>query len=149
MRKLFIILTVIATPVWAVEPDEMLSDQTLEARAQAIDDEIRCVQCQSENIASSNADWARDARLIVRELVSDGASDDEVKSFFLERYGERVLMTPSRGGVNIVLWAAGPGALLLALIVAAFYLRGRRRSTQPETPLSEAEEARLREILDN
>ena len=146
MKRLLFILMLVATPLWAVEPSEMLGDPTLEARAQALDEEIRCVQCQSENIASSNADWAKDARMMVRELISDGATDREVTSFFVERYGERVLMSPRRTGTNLVLWLAGPFMLFLALTGVALALRRKRLDP---APLSDADEARLREILDD
>ena len=144
--RALIIFVFLITPVFAVEPDEMLADPRLEARAQALDEDIRCVQCQSENIASSNADWARDARLIVRELIVDGRSDTEIMAFFVERYGERVLMNPRKDGANIVLWLAGPAMLVLALLIGAGYLRRRRVAEAPK-PLTAEEQARLDEIL--
>ncbi|MBS9716416.1 cytochrome c-type biogenesis protein CcmH [Pseudohalocynthiibacter aestuariivivens] len=147
MKRIILVLVLLASPIWAVEPDEMLADPVLEERAQALDHEIRCVQCQSESIASSNADWARDARLMVRELVSGGNTDTEVLDFFLARYGDVVLMRPKSDGANIILWIAGPVMLLLSLGVGGLYLR-RRRQTVVQAPLSEADEARLREILE-
>ncbi len=143
-----ILLLLCSPPAMAVEPDEMLADPTLEARAQALDEDIRCVRCRSENIASSNADWARDARLIVREMISDGASDAEILDFFVERYGERVLMRPRSDGANVVLWAAGPVMLVLSALIAAAYLRARARTNRrAPAPLSKAEQARLNDIL--
>jgi len=147
MKRIILVLVLLASPIWAVEPDEMLADPVLEERSQALDHEIRCVQCQSESIASSNADWARDARLMVRELVSGGNTDAEVLDFFLARYGDVVLMRPKSDGANIILWIAGPVMLLLSLGVGGLYLR-RRRQTVVQAPLSEADEARLREILE-
>ena len=138
---------VIGSSAIAVEPEEMLADPALEARAQALDEDIRCVQCQSENIASSNADWARDARLVVRELIVEGRSDTDIMAFFVERYGERVLMNPRKDGVNAVLWLAGPGMLILALLIGAGYVRRRRVAEAPK-PLTSDEEARLKEILE-
>ncbi len=140
------IFVCLSMPAAAVEPDEMLSDPVLEARARALDADIRCVQCRSENIASSNADWARDARLIVRELIFAGAGDAEVLDFFVERYGERVLMNPRKDGANAILWAAGPVMLVLALLIGAFHLRRRRAGREPPS-LTEAEQARLDDIL--
>ena len=132
----------------ALEPSEMLSDPALEARARALDHEIRCVKCQSESLASSNADWARDARRTIRELISGGATDTEVRGWFLERYGEFVLMDPPKSGSTLALWLAGPAMALIGLLGAAAYLRGRARAAEaPPDALSEAEEARLREIL--
>jgi len=145
-RLAFILMLLFPLTAFAVEPEEMLSDPQLEARARALDEEIRCVQCQSENIASSNADWAKDARLILRELISDGASDEEVITFFVERYGERVLMRPRADGVNWLLWFAGPGMLILAVLIVGLYLRKRNRISVVE-PLSSEENKRLHDIL--
>lgn len=131
----------------ALEPSEMLSDPSLEARARALDHAIRCVKCQSEAIASSNASWAVDARRQVRELINSGSSDDEVQAWFVTRYGEFVLMDPAKTGSNLWLWLAGPLAFLLAGVGAVFYLRGRAQPA-PVTALSPDEEAKLKEILD-
>jgi cytochrome c-type biogenesis protein CcmH len=149
MKRLLVILLLLASPVWAVEPNEMLADPALEARAQVLDHELRCVQCRSEAIASSNAAWASDARIMVRELLSEGASDDEVKAFFVARYGEVVLMQPNAQGGNALLWAAGPLMLLLAALMGWFYVRGRSREITTQDPiLSEQEQERLRQIMD-
>lgn len=146
MKRLLLILCLFTSPVWAIDPADMLSDPNLEARAVTLDNEIRCVQCRSEAIASSNADWARDARLKVRELLDNGASDDDVKSYFLERYGEYVLLNPTKGGSNLILWLAGPLMLILALGGGGLYLRRRGDAAVPEQ-LSEDEQARLKDIL--
>lgn len=148
MKRLILCLCLLAAPSLAVEPDEMLADPALEARAQALDEKIRCVKCRSEVIASSNADWAADARVVVRELIADGASDQEVLDFFVARYGEYVLMTPQASGSNMFLWLAGPLMLMLGGGMAAVYLR-RRSKDDPtvEIVLSDEEEARLKEIM--
>lgn len=136
-------------PAEAVEPGEMLDDPALEARAQALDDDLRCVKCRSESIASSNAEWASDARVKVRELLSEGATDAEVRDFFVARYGEYVLMTPTRHGANWILWGAGPLMLVLGGGIAAFYLRRRTAAgAGDEEGLTNAEKARLWQILD-
>ena len=148
LRALLLALALaVAGPAAAVEPSEMLADPALEARAQALDHELRCVKCRSESIASSGADWARDARIMVRELLSDGASDAEVKAFFVDRYGDYVLMTPRAEGENLLLWAAGPLMLLGGGAVAVMALR-RRRTAAPED-LSDDERRRLDEILNS
>ena len=148
MKRLALLLAFVARPLWALDPTEMLDDPALEARARALDHALRCVVCQSESVAWSNASWAEDARRTVRELVAQGASDEAVIDFFVARYGEFVLMSPRASGSNWVLWAAGPAMLLLAMGVGYGYLRSRSRSVAPqEAALSEAEEARLREIL--
>jgi cytochrome c-type biogenesis protein CcmH len=148
MKRLLLLLLLLAGPLWALDPSEMLDDPALEHRARALDHELRCVVCQSESVASSNSNWAEDARRMVRELVEDGATDEEVMDFFVARYGEFVLMTPRTGGSNWVLWAAGPAMLVLALLVGFFYLRGRSLAPAPQDDaLNPEEAARLKEIL--
>ncbi|MEP4195818.1 MAG: cytochrome c-type biogenesis protein [Aliishimia sp.] len=141
--------SVLAGAAFALSPDEMLSDPGLEARARQLDHEIRCVKCQSESVASSNASWAEDARRSIRELISNGASNDDVKTWFVERYGEFVLMDPAKTGSNLALWLAGPAMLLIALAGAIPYIRGRSKGIErPETAaLNSQEQARLAEIL--
>jgi cytochrome c-type biogenesis protein CcmH len=138
-------LTLLATPVLAVQPDEMLADPALEARARAISKDIRCPVCQGETIDDSNAPISRDLRIIIRERLAAGDTDDEVIDYIVARYGEFVLFNPRADGSNLILWLAGPALFLAALAVAV--AAQRRRLTVPETRLSEAEEARLREIL--
>ena len=142
-------LTLWASASFALDPSEIMSDPALEARARALDHELRCVKCQSESVASSNADWAVDARRTVRELIGDGATDSDVKDWFLERYGEFVLMNPPKTGSTLALWLAGPGMFLIAALGAGAYLRGRSRVAQtPDAAgLSAQEQARLDEIL--
>ncbi|MBW4707993.1 cytochrome c-type biogenesis protein CcmH [Roseobacter sp. YSTF-M11] len=148
MIRVALLMILLASPLWALDPSEMLPDPALEARARAIDHELRCVVCQSESVAFSNSNWAEDARRTVRELVTDGATDAEIMDFFVARYGEFVLMSPRASGSTWVLWAAGPLMVLLAAAVGFGYIRSRARTAAPqEAQLSEAEEARLREIL--
>lgn len=148
MKHLILILTLLASPAFAVQPDEVLSDPVLEARARGLSQELRCVVCQGENIDESNAGIARDLRLLVRERLVAGESDQEILDFVVGRYGEYVLMRPTWTGANIILYIAGPALLFFALIAAFFYLRGR--SGAPNTAgaaLSAEEETRLAEIL--
>ena len=148
MRWLAFFLCFFALPALAVEPEEMLQDPQLEARAQVLDEKIRCVKCRSEVISSSNAEWASDARIMVRELIADGASDQDVLDFFVARYGEYVLMTPQPTGSNLFLWLAGPLMLMLGGGLAAAYLRRRSRvDPTVEIVLNDDEEARLKEIM--
>ena len=144
MKRLAIVLWLIAIPLAAVEPGEMLADPALEERAQSLDNALRCLQCRSESVAASNSSWARDARVQIRTLIEDGATDDEVKAYFVERFGEYVLMQPDAEGANLILWLAAPVLFLAGLGVAATAYRRRDRS---EEGLSEAEEARIAEIL--
>jgi cytochrome c-type biogenesis protein CcmH len=130
----------------AVQPDEILDDPVLEQRARDLSKGLRCLVCRNENIDDSNAELARDLRLLVRERLVAGDTDDEAIDFITDRYGEYVLLNPRKGGSNWVLWAAGPVMLITGLGIGLIYLRRRSRAT--ETALSQDEEARLKEILD-
>jgi len=134
--------------VWAVQPDEVMEDPELEARARDISTLLRCVVCRNESIDESNAEVARDLRLYVRELILEGNSDEDVLGEVVDRYGEYVLMRPPMTGSTIALWAAGPILLLVGLGLAFGYVR-RRSSAQAvgEQALSAEEEARLRDLL--
>ncbi|WP_149142190.1 cytochrome c-type biogenesis protein [Gemmobacter caeruleus] len=146
MRKALILLAFLASPAFAVQPDEMLPDPALEARARAISQLLRCPVCQGENIDDSNATISRDLRLLVRERLVAGDSDDAVVDYIVDRYGEFVLFEPRASGANWLLWLAGPGMLILGGGAAALWLRGRRQAPAPAA-LTPEEEARLREIL--
>ena len=137
-------LVLMLSPAWAVQPDEMLADPVLEARAREISSEIRCPVCQGETIDDSNAPIARDLRLIIRERLVAGDTDAEAVDFIVARFGEGVLFRPPAEGVNLVLWLAGPALLLAGIAVAA--AAGRQR-VAPEATLLPEEEARVREIL--
>ena len=138
-------LVLAAAPVFAVQPDEMLADPALEARAREISRAVRCPVCQGESIDDSNARISRDLRIIIRERLVAGDSDQEVLDFLVARYGEFVLFDPPKTGANLILWLAGPAVLLLGggIAFAAF----RRRGTAPEEGLTAEEQARLEEIL--
>lgn len=136
-------------PVFAVQPDEILADPAMEARAREISKDLRCLVCRNENIDESNADLARDLRLLVRERLVAGDSNEEVVAFIVDRYGEYVLLRPTTKGANWLLWAAGPLMLLLAVAMAWGYLRGRSKAARPqETALTADEQERLRRILE-
>jgi cytochrome c-type biogenesis protein CcmH len=146
---LVVSITLSVSPVWAVQPDEVLDDPVLEQRARDLSRELRCLVCRNESIDESNADLARDLRLLLRERLSAGDSDEQVISFIVDRYGEYVLLRPTTGGANWILWAAGPLMLLLAGGVGIGYLRGRASAPQTqEAALSDAERERLRQILE-
>lgn len=146
MRALALLLVWLAGAAWAVEPGEMLADPVLEERAREIGKEVRCLVCRSESIEASNADFARDLRLVVRERIAAGDSDAQVRSFLVERFGEYVLLRPKFGGVTLALWLLGPALLILGAAVAIGYFR-RMRSLS-EAPLSASEEARLKALMD-
>jgi cytochrome c-type biogenesis protein CcmH len=148
MRVLLIVLMLLPTMLWAVQPDEVLNDPVLEERARDISKGLRCPVCQNESIDESNANIARDLRLLVRDRLVEGDSDEQVVKFIVDRYGEFVLLKPSVGGSNWLLWAAGPLMLLLALVIGWLYLRGRETARAPqEEALSAEEVARLDQIL--
>lgn len=139
-----------ATQAVAVEPDEILDDPELEARARDLSRGLRCMVCRNESIDESNADLARDMRILVRERLVEGDSNQEVISFIVDRYGEYALLKPTTGGANWILWAAGPLMMLLALGVGFNYLRSRQPANSArEENLSTEEQARLRKILED
>ena len=146
MIRALVISVLLASPALAVEPGEILDDPVLEERARELSQGLRCLVCRNESIDESNADLARDLRLLVRERIVAGDSDEEVIAFVVARYGEYVLLTPQRDGINLILWWAGPAGLLLALALAFTYLRGRSPA-KPEEALSEEEMAQLEKIL--
>jgi cytochrome c-type biogenesis protein CcmH len=145
MIRVLAVLLMLATPAWAVLPDEILADPGLEARARAISRTIRCPVCQGESIDDSGAPISRDLRLIIRERVMAGDTDAQVTDYIVARYGEFVLFKPPAAGVNLILWAAGPLMLLAGVGVAFATLR--RKGTPPEPDLTEAEAAELARIL--
>lgn len=137
-----------ASSVLAVQPDEVLDDLVLEQRARDISKDLRCLVCQNESIDDSNASLARDLRLLVRERLVAGDTNDEVKAFVVDRYGEFALLKPKVSGANLLLWAAGPILLILALIIGFLYLRSRSRAPEQRVEhLSDDEQKRLAEIL--
>ena len=137
-------LVLTASPALAVQPDEVLADPALEARARAISRDLRCPVCQGEAIDDSNAPISRDLRLLVRERLVAGDNDTEVVDYIVARYGEFVLFNPRASGSGLILWLAGP-AMLLAGGALAFAVT--RRRAKPEADLSEDERARLAELM--
>ena len=149
MRRLLLAaaFALAAFPALAVNPDEVLDDPALEARARALSAELRCMVCQNQSIDDSNAELARDLRLLVRERLKNGDSDEAVIDYVVSRYGEFVLLKPRLRGETLLLW--GAPALLFVAGAAAMALFVRRRAGQATgTPLSEAEKAELDKILE-
>lgn len=148
MKRLALMLMLACTPLMAVQPDEVLDDQALEARARELSKGLRCIVCQNESIDESEASLARDLRILLRERLTEGDTDEQAVDFIVDRYGEFVLLNPRLGGANWLLWGAGPLMLLLAGGVGLAYLRGRARYAAPgEVPLTTAEQKRLDDIL--
>jgi len=150
LHALALLIALLASaPLWAVQPDEMLSDPTLEARARALSRELRCMVCQNESIDESDAPLAHDLRVLVRERIKAGDSDAQIINFLVARYGEFVLLKPPLSWHTVALWGMPPAVLLIGIVMLIVVVR--RRSTAPaaaETAnLTAAEETRLAEIL--
>jgi cytochrome c-type biogenesis protein CcmH len=146
---LALVLLLLAGPAFAVLPSEKLPDPALEARARALGQELRCLVCQNQPIDDSNAPLAADLRRLVRERLTAGDSDEGIRAYVVQRYGDYVLLKPPLRADTYLLWY-GPFAILgLAAAGAAVYLR-RRRPADGTTakPLSAAEEKRLAALLD-
>jgi cytochrome c-type biogenesis protein CcmH len=153
--KLIVVVLTLAAPVraFAVQPDEVLADAALEARARVLSKELRCMVCQNQSIDDSDAPLARDLRILVRERLQAGDSDQRVIDFLVTRYGEFVLLKPRFSLHTALLWL-GPAAILLIGAVGLFMVarryQARARSglaIPAEAKLTPAEEARLSEIL--
>ncbi|MFU8834514.1 cytochrome c-type biogenesis protein [Roseovarius autotrophicus] len=148
MKRLLLVLCLLAAPALGVQPDEILDDPVLEERARDISSGLRCLVCRNESIDDSNAELARDLRLLVRERLVAGDSNEEAVSYIVDRYGEYVLLKPKTTGANLLLWLAGPIMFGAGLIMGGVYLRRRAIAPEPETArLSKEEESRLRDIL--
>ncbi|WP_176559303.1 cytochrome c-type biogenesis protein [Rubellimicrobium roseum] len=146
MRGLLFALLLWPTMLLAVEPGEVLDDPALEARARTISDGLRCPVCRNESIDESHAEVARDIRLLVRERLVAGDSDDQIRAAVVARYGEYVLLRPTAEGANLVLWLAGPLMLLAGLGIGWAVVRGRSAAPEAEG-LSPEERARLDDLL--
>ncbi|HWT56281.1 MAG TPA: cytochrome c-type biogenesis protein [Rhizobium sp.] len=147
MRRLLLafVLLLLAAPAFAVNPDEVLADPALEARARALSAELRCMVCQNQSIDDSNADLAKDLRLLVRERITDGDSDEAVLNYIVSRYGEFVLLKPRFSIKTGLLWMTP--LLLAGAASAGLVAMARRSPTRTSAVLTEEERARLEVIL--
>ena len=149
MRALIFVFLVfsLALPAAAVEPDEILNDSVLERRARDISKNLRCLVCQNQSIDDSNADLARDLRILVRERLVMGDSDSAVIAYIVARYGDYVLLDPPFKGSTYVLWI-GPGVIFaFGLAAVALFFRRRRLTAPP--PLTEEEARRIETLMDD
>jgi len=145
MRRIRLVLLAlcVAAPALAVQPSEMLKDPELEARARALSSELRCLVCQNESIDDSDADLARDIRLLIRERITKGESNTQVRDFLVSRYGDFILLKPPLKLSTALLWFSAPLTFLLGGL--AIWIASRRRPA-PSAPLTADEERRLAEL---
>ena len=141
-----LLIGALAKPAFAVNPDEVLADPALEARARAISAELRCMVCQNQSIDDSNAELAKDLRVLVRDRLKAGDSDEQVMDYIVSRYGEFVLLKPRIGVNTILLWGM---PIFLLVVGGAVIVRqvSRRRRFSSIDPLSDDEQQALDEIL--
>lgn len=143
----FVMMAALASPLWAVEPDEILADPAQEARAREISKELRCLVCRNENIDASSAGLAKDLRLLVRERITAGDTDNETIDYIVDRYGEFVLLRPQFNAGNLIIWLGGPLLLLIGGVGAWMFMRGRIGApVAPAGGLTEEERRRLEEL---
>ena len=145
MRRLALILTVLAGPAFAIDADEMLADPAQEHRARELGRQLRCLVCQNQSIFDSTAGLAKDLRVVVRERITAGDTDDEALAYISDRYGDYVLLAPPVNSQTWLLWAAPWAAL--ALMGAAGWATLRRR--RAPAALDAAEGARARALLED
>ena len=152
MKALFLglVLCLAAVSAGAVNPDEMLDDPALEARAREISKGLRCLVCQNQSIDDSDANLARDLRVLVRERLVAGDSDGQVIGYVVSRYGDFVLLKPPFKGATLVLWLGPP--VIAGLGIWAMFVFFRRRAIPGKAaprpkPLSKAENKRLEKLL--
>jgi len=145
---LFAIALTVASPSFAVQPDEILSDPALESRARALSRELRCMVCQNQSIDDSDASLARDLRILVRERLTAGDSDGQVLDFLTARYGQFVLLKPHFGWDTLLLWLAPVGVLLAGAFGLVMVLRRHRDpAVAAEPELTAAERKKLAALV--
>ena len=144
MRWFLLCFLLLVTPAYAVQPDEILEDAKLEQRARDLSTGFRCLVCQNQSIDESDAPLAKDLRILIREHLTKGDSDAQIRDFVVARYGEFVLLKPRLTAHTAILWAT---PFLIILVGLAFILRRRTSSGEnAESTLTQAEQAALRDI---
>jgi cytochrome c-type biogenesis protein CcmH len=149
MRRILALLAFLmlsAPAAIAVDPSEVLDDPAMEARARAISSQLRCLVCQNQSIDDSNADLAREIRVIVRERLVAGDTDEQVLQYLVDRYGEYVLLQPVVAPHTILLWSAAPVVLVIGGIAIAFAARRKRQAPAEATSLTADEQSALDEL---
>jgi cytochrome c-type biogenesis protein CcmH len=137
----------LTVPAGAVQPDEVLDDPALEGRARALSAGLRCLVCQNQSIDDSDAPLAKDLRVLVRERLKAGDSDEESIDFVVSRYGEFILLKPRLLPQTWALWFATPLVLLVALGVILFSYRRRKALAKSPKPLTANEKRRLKRLV--
>jgi len=148
---LIVLLIALATPEasLAVQPDEVLKDPVLEQRARDLSRELRCMVCQNQSIDDSEAPLARDLRLLVRERLTQGDSDQQVLDYLVSRYGQFVLLKPPLEWHTLLLWGLPPAALTGGMVSLLLMARRRNKVTAREGEgLSKEEKLRLSTLVD-
>jgi len=136
----------IATPAFAVEPGEMLQDPALELRAREVSKHLRCVQCQNETIDESDAQIARDMRILVRQRITGGDSNEEIIDYMVSRYGDYVLLKPRFQSNTLILWLGPFVVLLLGGSIVARRMRAATNAVAAP-PLSAEEQAAIESVV--
>jgi cytochrome c-type biogenesis protein CcmH len=149
MIRLICALLLVTTTAFAVEPDEILSDPNLETRARAISVNLRCVVCQNEPIDTSHAGVARDLRILVRERLTAGDTDDQVYNYVVARYGDYVLFKPPWKPTTYALWLAPFVIGLLGILAVVSVFRRERARPQMTPDLSAEEERQLAQMKES
>ena len=134
---------------FAVQPSEMLKDPALEARAQHLSGELRCMVCQNESIEESNAPLAHDLRVLVRQKITEGDSDKQILDYLVARYGEFVLLRPRFETHTLLLWGLPPAALLLGAVAIFFAMRRGKAGTGEPPALTAEEQRRVAALVDS
>jgi cytochrome c-type biogenesis protein CcmH len=150
-RCAFIVLIVgllASGPSQAVQPDEILKDPALESRARNLSRELRCMVCQNQSIDDSEAPLARDLRLLVRDRLTQGDTDQQVLDFLVSRYGNFVLLRPPLEWHTMLLWGLPPAVLIAALVGLMIKARRQRPTASGTEALSQDEERRLSTLVD-
>lgn len=144
MKRFILALVLLcAVPAYAVEPSEMLKDPALEARAREVSKSLRCVICQNETIDESHAEIAHDMRLLVRERVTAGDTNQQILNYMLSRYGDYVLLQPRFTSATLILWLGPLLILMLGGLAVASRLKRGGGEVEPLTPEEEAALASL------
>ena len=143
MKWWLLCFLLLLSPAYAVQPDEVLSNPQLESRARILSEGFRCLVCQNQSIDESDASLARDLRILIRERLTKGDSDQQITDFIVVRYGDYVLLKPRLNARTAVLWAT---PFLIIIVGAGLFLGRKTTAATAESPLTEKEQAALRDL---